>query len=415
MSSGTNSPVSTVKNEVKHHGAGVRRALGVGQAMPKKVEMSRADSILVEGLHGEVSELDGVAYGKSEPTVEMEKNVMNRMFCAFDIKQEGSLGKEEVGQLLAYLGHPLPAPPATVEDARLKQLLTHDPLTFSEFWKWWQEFESAEGAFQMVSFDFSAPFHQQQLMTTESGEKFTPNYRVHFHFKDLETGEVRLISPWHDIPLRVRDVVRTLPVDSEDNTYNFVCEIPKWTRAKFEICTRERYNPIKQDMKNGVPRFYQHGDMSWNYGAFPQTWESTSVSFLPGIIGDNDPLDAIEIGMTQFKTGEVGPVKVLGILGLLDAGEMDWKVICISTRDPVAKFLNDIDDVPKFLPGCLDAIREFLRTYKICQGGVENKFAFDGEYKDKAYTQRVLEESHRMWANLKKINRTEVFSTQAAH
>ena len=28
------------------------------------------------------------------------------------------------------------------------------------------------------------------------------------------------------------------------------CEIPKWTRPKFEIATGEYYNPIKQDTKS---------------------------------------------------------------------------------------------------------------------------------------------------------------------
>ena len=244
-------------------------------------------------------------------------------------------------------------------------------------------------------------------MVTETGEKFTPDYRVKFQFKDVETGEVRDVSPWHDIPFMVRDIVRTTPEDIKVNKYNFICEIPKWTRAKFEISTKEPLNPIKQDMKNGLPRFYQHGDMMWNYGAFPQTWESTEITFVDGVKGDNDPVDAIEIGMVQLRTGQVAQVKVLGILGMIDGGEMDWKVICISHKDPIAKFLKDIHDVPKYLPGCLDAIREWLRAYKICQGGKENTFAYKGEYKDKAFAMQVLDESHRMWSNLKKIQKTK--------
>ena len=50
----------------------------------------------------------------------------------------------------------------------------------------------------------------------------------------------------------------------------FVCEIPKWTRKKYEIATGETMNPIKQDVKNGVLRDYKWGDMLFNYGAFPQ-------------------------------------------------------------------------------------------------------------------------------------------------
>lgn len=74
--------------------------------------------------------------------------------------------------------------------------------------------------------------------------------------------------------------------------------------------------------------------------------------------------------MKQLLLGEIHPVKVLGILGMIDDGQMDWKVICMSVNDPIVRFLRDIDDVPKFLPGCLDALREWFRVYKICQGGV---------------------------------------------
>ena len=54
---------------------------------------------------------------------------------------------------------------------------------------------------------------------------------------------------------------------------HLIVEIPKFSRAKFEIATGEEYNPIKQDVKNGKLRNYNYGDMLFNYGAFPQTWE----------------------------------------------------------------------------------------------------------------------------------------------
>lgn len=39
-------------------------------------------------------------------------------------------------------------------------------------------------------------------------------------------------------------------------------------------------------------------------------------------------------------TGQVIQVKVLGILAMIDEGEMDWKVIAINAKDPDAKNLN---------------------------------------------------------------------------
>lgn len=57
---------------------------------------------------------------------------------------------------------------------------------------------------------------------------------------------------WHDIPLYVRD-------EAEKCTghLNFVCEIPRCSRKKFEIATNEVGNPIKQDTKKGLLREFK--------------------------------------------------------------------------------------------------------------------------------------------------------------
>jgi inorganic pyrophosphatase len=44
-------------------------------------------------------------------------------------------------------------------------------------------------------------------------------------------------------------------------------------------------------------------------------------------------------------------VKVLGVLAMIDDGELDWKVIAINSEDPLAAKLNDIGDVETNCPG----------------------------------------------------------------
>ncbi|CCD13066.1 unnamed protein product [Trypanosoma congolense IL3000] len=362
---------------------------------------------LQESLDRHISELELAAYDKCDFTQSMIRNIMSRMFFSFDVTHLGYLLPEKVEELCRYLGRDMSEEDVKTMRAEIGAIDGH--VTFEKFWSWWRSHpaRSKTKCFSMVSAHFSMPYHQQQLVVMREGEIYTPSYRVRYFFRDLETGEERQVSPWHDIPLYVRDLVRTKPEATPMNRYNFVCEIPKWTRAKFEIATGEVFNPIKQDIKNGVPRFYKHGDMMWNYGALPQTWESTDVMFEAGVKGDNDPVDVVEIGMTQFEVGQVTAVKVLGVLGMIDEGQMDWKVICISHNDPICRFMKDIHDVPKFLPGCLDAIREWFRVYKICQGGVASEFAFDGEFRDKAYAMKVIDESHNMWRNLRKVKQKE--------
>ena len=125
------------------------------------------------------------------------------------------------------------------------------------------------------------------------------------------------LSLWHDVPLV-----------ADSGLFNFICEIPKCTRKKFEVATTEGATPIKQDEKKGVLREFKKGDIFFNYGCFPRTWEDPRhISKDTGYPGDNDPLDVCEIGIRQIGTGVVRAVKVLGVLAMIDDDETDWKVV----------------------------------------------------------------------------------------
>merc|ERR1711964_134286 len=104
--------------------------------------------------------------------------------------------------------------------------------------------------------------------------------------------------------------------------------------------------------------------MMWNYGALPQTWEDPRHSEPEISIdgkhprGDNDPIDAIELGPNPCKTGEIAPVKVLGVLALVDSGETDWKLLVVRVDNP----------------------------------------GFNGEAKDEIYAMSKVEQTHGFWA-----------------
>ena len=59
-------------------------------------------------------------------------------------------------------------------------------------------------------------------------------------------------------------------------------------------------------------------------------------------LGDNDPLDVVEISRTPLTRGSVVPVKILGCLAMIDEGETDWKIICIDASHPLASKLNGL-------------------------------------------------------------------------
>ena len=233
----------------------------------------------------------------------------------------------------------------------------------------------------------------ENLQTELRGEKDTLQTRI---FAKCNEGEHR--SLWHDLPLFEMD-----EAGQPTGALNFVCEIPKWTRKKFEIATNEPLNPIKQDEKKGELRSFKKGDIYFNYGCFPRTWEDPEfVHPDVGVGGDNDPLDVCEIGMRQMPTGVVRPVKVLGILCMIDEGEADWKVVAIDREDPWAEKLSDIDDVETMIPGALHAIREWFRTYKIPDGKPPNRFALDEKFMNRSYALSVIHETHQAWAGLVK-------------
>ncbi|KHJ79347.1 inorganic diphosphatase [Oesophagostomum dentatum] len=179
--------------------------------------------------------------------------------------------------------------------------------------------------------------------TVERGSLYSLDYRVFIR------GPNGIISPWHDIPLYA---------DASKKIYNMIVEIPRWTNAKMEMSTKEPMTPIKQDVKKGLPRFvhniFPHKGYIWNYGALPQTWEDPNhVVPETNAIGDNDPIDVVDIGSKVQKRGAVIQVKVLGVVALIDEGETDWKLISIDVTDPLADQMNNIGDVEKHFPGLL--------------------------------------------------------------
>uniref|UniRef100_A0A7E4VEL2 inorganic diphosphatase n=1 Tax=Panagrellus redivivus TaxID=6233 RepID=A0A7E4VEL2_PANRE len=248
-----------------------------------------------------------------------------------------------------------------------------------------------------------------QYQVVERGSLFTLDYRVFIK------GPNGFVSPWHDIPLFV---------DEAKKIYNMVVEIPRWTNAKMEMATKEPLTPIKQDEKKGVPRFvhniFPHRGYIWNYGALPQTWEDPSHKDVnTNANGDNDPIDVIEIGSAVQPRGAVVPVKILGTLALLDEGETDWKLVAISTADPLADKVNNIADVEANFPGLLKATEEWFRIYKIPAGKPVNEIAFNGEFKDADFAHNIIAETHEFWKALIKEDKpklnTETHVEGAAH
>jgi inorganic pyrophosphatase len=205
------------------------------------------------------------------------------------------------------------------------------------------------------------------------GKTMTTSYRV--FFTDLKTNKE--ISPWHDIPLF-----------SASNNVHMVLEIPAFTRAKFEVATKEHLNPIRQDInKSSDTVRYLVPNTFFDYGCVPQT-----------LSGDGDPLDTIDITNSNLDreegdisgVGEVYPVKVLGGFCLFDHGEDDWKVLCVREDHQY----NNLEDIPKDL---IEKITHWFKTYKVHEGKEENIIKYDEKIFNREEVLNLINESHKKW------------------
>lgn len=207
-------------------------------------------------------------------------------------------------------------------------------------------------------------------------------------FKIIYFREGEYISPWHDIRYNT----------DEKYIFNYVNEIPRWTREKMEMIKEEKYNPIRQDLwKNGQPRYFKYGPIPFNYGCIPQTWEDPEYKDkLTECYGDDDPIDVIEISDFSIGCGKIEKVKVLGILMVIDEGQTDWKVIVISEKNKEFNDINTLEDVKK---DKLGLIVNWFENYKTVDGKPPNVVK---DYYDRDTAVKVINGTHYKWKKMKK-------------
>jgi inorganic pyrophosphatase len=120
-----------------------------------------------------------------------------------------------------------------------------------------------------------------------------------------------LVAPFH----RNLDFYRDFAAQNADGTVNTVIEIPAGTNEKFEV--GEDTGKMCWEIKDGVPRVVKYLGYPANYGMVPRT-----------LGGDGDSLDMLTLGKFQ-RRGLVVKAKVIGVLHLLDGGDVDDKLIAV--------------------------------------------------------------------------------------
>merc|ERR1719350_2686017 len=86
---------------------------------------------------------------------------------------------------------------------------------------------------------------------------------------------------------------------------------------------------------------------------------------------------------------------------MIDEGELDWKVIAICRRDPLAAELQCVRDVERLCPGVVSGVREWFRWYKTPDGKPLNSFGFGERALDRTHALEVIAETHESWRRLR--------------
>ena len=138
-----------------------------------------------------------------------------------------------------------------------------------------------------------------------------------------------------------------------DGTLNAIIEIPAGTTAKFETLDN---GTMELEQKDGAPRFVKYLAYPANYGLIPRSVLLKSKG------GDGDPLDVIVLG-PAIPTGTVVKCRPLGVLSLIDNGEIDDKII-LAPVNSIFGSLKGIEELDKKFPGVTSIIQTWWTSYK---------------------------------------------------
>lgn len=186
-----------------------------------------------------------------------------------------------------------------------------------------------------------------------------------------------------------------------DNYITGVTEIPINTPKKLEIAKSLPYNPLMQDTNiNKTTSKRQHRVYSrppiFSYGYIPQTWSDDASG------GDSDAIDIVDLSWKDPKPIlSVSDYLILGIFGLVDQGELDYKVLAIEANEALERGIKSLKDYEQLKPNTIIEIKTWFRDYKTWEGGKTNKFVWNGDVLPVEQALDIIKEANLAYLNLK--------------
>jgi inorganic pyrophosphatase len=162
-------------------------------------------------------------------------------------------------------------------------------------------------------------------------------------------------NPWHDVTFG----------EEAPSVVNGIIEIPKGTRAKYELDKDSGMLKLDRVLFSSV--YYPA-----NYGFIPKTY-----------CDDNDPLDILILSQIDIVPLCIVSAKVIGVMRMIDGGEADDKIIAVAAGDPSMNHINDISELPEHF---ISEMRNFFEDYK----KLEHKTVVVEEFQNRELAQEIV-------------------------
>merc|ERR1719183_146198 len=165
-----------------------------------------------------------VLTSKDEDVPAEDVVVLRQIFAIADDTGDGRINQAQLGQLHTVLGEPLSETELHMAFKAIDQ--SHSGwVSFDDFLAWYTLAHSSSGILSKKGTAYTSRFHKimnklhgtfdiKHLTTATTGEPKSLDFRVQFHYND--GGQLKQISPWHDIPLY-----------SPEGHVHMITEIPK--------------------------------------------------------------------------------------------------------------------------------------------------------------------------------------------
>ncbi len=167
-----------------------------------------------------------------------------------------------------------------------------------------------------------------------------------------------ILHPWHEVS----------PGDDVPSSVNAIIEIPKGSKAKYEIDKESGLIKLDRVLFSSV--MYPA-----NYGFIPKTY-----------CDDKDPLDILVLCSVDVYPMSIIEAKVIGVMHMIDSGEQDDKIIAVAKNDMSVNYINDLSELP---PHTMKEIVRFFQDYK----ALERKNVTIERLFGRSYAYQVIQES----------------------